>query len=209
MSRSNKLLFILMAFFAIVIGLYPSIYLIFDQTGGFLNSKSAELLASDIWNTAFYTHIIFGGVALLAGWSQFSKKLRNKNISVHRLLGKLYLLCVLLSGFAGIYMGYYANGGWISASGFMGLGIVWVSTAIMAYLAVRKGDIDNHKKMMIYSYAACFAAVTLRIWLPILGSIFDEFITGYRIVAWLCWVPNMGIAWLITRNASAKKLSFA
>ncbi len=48
--------------------------------------------------------------------------------------------------------------------------------------------------MMIYSYAACFAAVTLRLWLPMLTALFHDFKTAYRIVAWLCWLPNLAVA---------------
>jgi hypothetical protein len=44
---------------------------------------------------------------------------------------------------------------------------------------------------MIISYSLTYAAVTLRIWLPILLMIFSgDFNTAYRIVAWLSWVPN-------------------
>ena len=45
--------------------------------------------------------------------------------------------------------------------------------------------------MMIYSYAACFAAVTLRIWLPMLSALIGDFVIAYRIIAWLCWIPNI------------------
>ncbi|GAB4428835.1 MAG: hypothetical protein OHK0039_47410 [Bacteroidia bacterium] len=44
------------------------------------------------------------------------------------------------------------------------------------------------------SYAACFAAVTLRLWLPILTALLGDFLPAYRIVAWLCWVPNLLVA---------------
>jgi hypothetical protein len=54
--------------------------------------------------------------------------------------------------------------------------------------------------MMIYSYAACFAAVTLRIWLPLLISITGDFFIAYPIVAWLCWVPNLIVANLIVKS---------
>jgi hypothetical protein len=49
---------------------------------------------------------------------------------------------------------------------------------------------------MVYSYAMCFAAVTLRIWLPLLLLIFGDFETSYRIVAWLCWLPNLLFAYI-------------
>jgi len=60
--------------------------------------------------------------------------------------------------------------------------------------------------MMIYSYAACFAAVTLRIWLPFLTMAFHDFNTGYRIVAFLCWVPNMIVAWFIVQRLRRQAL---
>ena len=53
---------------------------------------------------------------------------------------------------------------------------------------------------MFFSYAACFAAVTLRIWLPLLTIAMGESNSAYRIVAWLCWVPNIIVAILILRN---------
>jgi len=53
---------------------------------------------------------------------------------------------------------------------------------------------------MIYSYAECFAAVTLRIWLPLLTLVLGEFLTAYRIVAWLCWVPNILFAYIWGRR---------
>jgi dolichyl-phosphate-mannose--protein O-mannosyl transferase len=63
--------------------------------------------------------------------------------------------------------------------------------------------------MMIYSYAACFAAVTLRIWLPLLIMIFGDFIIAYTIVAWMCWIPNLIVARLITRKLTTQKLQTA
>ncbi len=149
---------------------------------------------------AFYGHIIFGGLALLSGWSQFSKKLRAKKLQLHRSLGKFYVISVLASGLCGIYLGIYATGGIIPSVGFISLGVVWLFTTIRAYVAVRNKDMSLHQGMMIYSYAACFAAVTLRIWLPFLTIVFGEFLLAYKIVAWLCWVPNMVFAHLWVRK---------
>ena len=142
-------------------------------------------------NIGFYGHILLGGLALLIGWMQFSKKLRNANLKMHRNVGKLYIISAVISGICGIYIAFYATGGIIASLGFMGLGLFWFFTTIKAYIAVRNKDISLHKGYMIYSYAACFAAVTLRIWLPILNIVFDDFVVAYRIVAWLCWVPNI------------------
>jgi hypothetical protein len=50
---------------------------------------------------------------------------------------------------------------------------------------------------MTRSYAFIFAAVTLRIYLKPREAVFGEE-TGYGIVAWACWVPNiLSVGWLI------------
>jgi uncharacterized membrane protein len=196
----QKALWILFVVLAVGIGFYPAIYFIMDRNFGLLGSKSPGLLANTSWNIAFYTHIILGGIALLSGWSQFSTKLRLRNLSLHRRLGKVYVIAVMFSSIAGINIAFFATGGFIPASGFICLGIIWFSTTLLAYTSIRKNQIEQHRKMMVYSYAACFAAVTLRIWLPVLINTSGNFITAYSIVAWLCWVPNVYVAYLITKR---------
>ena len=198
----KKGLWILFATFALLIGLYPMIYFLIDRKFGLLNSKSVELLSNTFWNIGFYTHIIFGGIALLIGWTQFSSKMRNRRMALHRKLGKVYVVAVLLSALAGIYIGFFATGGWISSAGFICLGIIWFYTTLKAYLHIKEGEVEKHQKMMIYSYAACFAAVTLRIWLPILTIIYGDFSKAYLVVAWLCWIPNLIVGYLIIRKTA-------
>jgi len=206
MKRTLMLLVkILFAFSCIGVGLYPIMYFLVDRKFGLLGSKSSELLANIPWNIGFYCHIIFGGIALLIGWIQFIKKLRVKNPGVHRTIGKVYVLAVLLSGSAGIGIGFKATGGVVSMSGFIGLGIIWLFFTLRAYFDAKSGDFEHHRQMMIYSYSACFAAVTLRIWLPILINFYGDFIPAYRTVAWLCWVPNIAGAYFIVNFGSRKK----
>lgn len=201
----KKLSWILFAVLALLMGLYPAIYLFADRKFGLLSSKTNELLADPIWNIGFYTHIFFAGLALLIGWTQFSSKLRNKNIAVHQMTGKVYVVSALVSSLAGIYIGIFATGGLVSSMGFICLGVIWFYTTLLAYLNIRNKRIAQHQKMMIFSYAACFAGVTLRIWLPILTNIFGDFITAYTIVAWLCWVPNLIVAYFITKRMGILK----
>jgi len=198
LTKKNS--FSIFAFFAIAIGVYPSIYFLIDGKFGILNSKTDALLADVIWNAIFYTHITLGGIALLVGWIQFRKKLRLQKINLHRNIGKIYVVSVLLSAIASIYVGYFATGGLISQIGFITLGLIWLYTTLTAFTSIKKGDIITHQKMMIYSYAATFAAVTLRLWLPILSAILEGFLPAYKMVAWLCWVPNLIIAYFIIKK---------
>ncbi|MCO5951058.1 DUF2306 domain-containing protein [Mucilaginibacter flavidus] len=190
------------ALFAIAIGLYPLIYYFVDMHNkGLFQSKPAELLRNPIWHTAFYLHISFGGLALLIGWTQFSKKLRGRYLNAHRLVGKIYVLSVFISSCAGLYIALFASGGIICSLGFGTLALLWLFTDIQAYTSIRKLRIAEHEAWMIRNYALAFAAVTLRIWLPLttgLGHM--DFVTSYRIISWLCWVPNLIIAELIIRR---------
>jgi len=162
--------------------------------------ESDELLASTVWNTAFYTHITMGGLSLLIGWLQFNKTFREKRIAVHRAIGKVYIVAAALSAIAGITLGFSATAGVVSSAGFISLGIIWLITTQMAYVAIRNQQVEQHWKLMIYSYAACFAAVTLRIWLPVLNVLIGDALLAYRIVAWLCWVPNLFFAYYLVRR---------
>ena len=201
---SKKITLFLIATFAILIGLYPFIYLIVDRTFGLLQSKSPNLLSNFFWNLGFYTHIFFGGLSLLIGWIQFNSKIRKQRAKLHRVVGKAYIISVLLSSIAAIYIAFYATGGVIASLGFIGLGCIWFYTTIKSYFHIKNGDIDKHQYMMIYSYAVCFSAVTLRIYLPLLILLFNDFIKAYLIVAWLCWIPNIIVAYFIVKKIQMK-----
>lgn len=204
----SPLLICLLAAPAIGIGLYPILYFIIDRNFGLLQTKEAWLLESIIWNIGFYMHIIFGGIALLIGWAQFVDKWRMSNVLVHRNLGKIYLSCVLLSSLSGIYLGVNASGGIIPAAGFVSLGLLWFLTSYFGYISIKKKRLVAHKNWMIYSYALCFAAVTLRIWLPLLSAYFGEFLIAYQITAWLCWIPNLIVAYFLIKKEEQNHVNF-
>ncbi|WP_299224063.1 DUF2306 domain-containing protein [uncultured Psychroserpens sp.] len=202
----KKIAFIVFALSSVAIGLYPIIYLFIDANFGLLSSKPEALLNNSLWNFTFYTHIYFGGLALGIGWIQFNHEFRYKNLRLHKIIGKVYTVAVLLSGFSSLYIACFATGGIIAIFGFTCLGIIWLVSTIAGYLSIKKGNIVKHQEFMIFSYAACFAAVTLRIWLPSLTVLFQDFIIAYKIVAWLCWVPNIVVAAIIVRRLQSKNV---
>ncbi|MBC7912605.1 MAG: DUF2306 domain-containing protein [Pyrinomonadaceae bacterium] len=201
----RKTLWVLLAIMAILIGFYPFVYFMIDRNFGLLQSKSIGVLTNVFWNIGFYTHITLGGLALLIGWIQFSPKLRTNKLKLHRQVGKVYVISALLSSAAGIYIAFYATGGIVASLGFICLGVIWFYTTLKAYIHVKNRLIDQHQKMMIYSYAACFSAVTLRIWLPLLTSLFQDFNKAYLLVAWLCWVPNILVAFFLVQQLQRQK----
>lgn len=205
----KKILWFLFALFAILIGLYPSIYFFMDGKTGLLSSKPDWILNSTVWHICFYTHIILGGLALLIGWLQFNNKLRINKPQTHRNVGKVYVISVLVSAIAGFYIALFAEQGLWASLGFVCLAIIWFTTTLMGYITIRNKQIIQHQMFMIYSYAACFAAVTLRVWLPLLIISTGNFGKSYIIVAWLCWIPNMLVAYLIVRKLAAQQTRIA
>jgi len=195
---------ILFAFLALSVGFYPLVYYIFDMHGkGLWGGKTKELLESTAWHTAFYIHITFGGIALLTGWTQFSQKIRDRYLNIHRTIGKIYVSSVTLSSIAGFYIALFASGGITSTLGFGGLATAWFFTVSMAYTRILKRDIKQHENWMIRNYALTFAAVTLRFYLPFATQLMHwDFITSYRIISWLCWVPNLIVAEMIINKRS-------
>lgn len=197
---TKKIWYRVMSVLAVIIGFYPIIYFLIDRKFGLLSTKTPELLRDLSWNINFYIHIVFGGIALLIGWIQFNATFRNKNVLLHKRIGKLYVVSALLSALSGIYIGYYATGGILASIGFMSLGAAWFYATLMAFISIKNKNSIKHKKLMIYSYAFCFAAVTLRIWMPLLIGISGDFNTVYTIAAWLCWIPNMIVAYFIIKS---------
>jgi uncharacterized membrane protein len=201
----NRIPLYTIAFFAIVIGLYPMVYIVMPPDTGLLSTKPPELIDNRYWMTGFYLHISFGGLSLLTGWSQFNKKLRARKIRLHRMLGYIYGVSVLISGVSAFGISFNATGGIISATGFAALAVGWLFTTTTAIVKVRNRNISDHRKWMIRSYCLTFAAVTLRLWMPLLiqGAGMD-FTAAYRIIAWLCWVPNLIFAeFLVSRSRHA------
>jgi hypothetical protein len=57
---------------------------------------------------------------------------------------------------------------------------------------------------MMRSYAMTAAAITLRLYLPILSMTGIPFATSYRLVAWIRWIPNLLFAeWLLRTGRSS------
>ena len=154
---------------------------------------------------AIYIHAFAAIIALVIGPFQFSAALRKSRPTMHRWLGRCYLAVgVLIGGLSGLYLSQYAYGGPVARLGFAALAVLWLYTGLRAYLAVRRGAIDEHRKWMVRNFSLTFAAVTLRLYLPVSMVMGIEFAVAYPVIAWLCWVPNILFAELQYNIANNK-----
>ncbi len=148
------------------------------------------------WRIAFYTHVFTSILVLLAGFTQFSPWFHKKYKSLHKKLGYVYVINILVvTGPASLLMGFYANGGLSSIVAFILLAILWMGfTATAVYKAIKK-DFNAHRIFMIRSFVLTLSAISLRIW-KVLFAMFTDIppMDRYRIIAWLGWVLNLFIA---------------
>ena len=140
--------------------------------------------------SAIILHIAGGVLALAFGPFQFLNRLRNRRPKIHRWMGRIYLIGIMLGGTAGLYMAMFAFAGLVARFGFGSLAVLWLTTGWMAYRTIRAGHVAAHRRWMIRNFALTFAAVTLRLEMFPLTILFGE-ILGYQIVAWSCWTLNL------------------
>jgi hypothetical protein len=169
--------------------------------------KEYDGFIANLWIVAFYVHVFTSVFALLAGFTQFNRKLLHSKL--HRKVGTMYIIVVLLlSGPSGLIMGLLANGGLFSIVAFTLLSVLWWYYTFMAYKTVKQKNYEAHAKNMFRSYALTLSAITLRLWkFTIVNYIYEvPPMDLYRMVAWLGWVPNLIIAEVMIRKGWHKRL---
>jgi uncharacterized membrane protein len=193
-------------------------YIPYNTDIGFLRIKQ-QYIGIDHWRIAFFIHVYASIWVLLAGFTQFSKKIQRNNPRLHRIMGYIYVTDVLLiTGPAGLLMGFYANGGDPSRVAFVTLALLWIFFTAMALIKAKQKDFKAHRRYMIRSYALTLSAITLRAWKYLITNahhIDDSLIFPpmdvYRVVAWLGWVGNLGVAeyiiYRIKKKSTVKKRS--
>jgi uncharacterized membrane protein len=162
--------------------------------------------------TAVYVHVFSAPVALLLGPLQLWPSIRDGHPRLHRWLGRIYLLAgVSLGGVSGLVLAQHATGGTMARLGFGLLAVLWLATGATAYYHIRRCDFVNHRRWMMRNYALSFAAVMLRIYMPVSLASGIAFESAYPVVAWLCWAPNLIAAeiFLAWRPKPPRRASYA
>jgi uncharacterized membrane protein len=151
-------------------------------------------------------HTLAGLTALLAGPFQFSSRFRRSHMTVHRLLGRLYVISVIVGSFTGIAL----------AAGRPGLpgtsmqAAAWMVCTAAAFITARNGQITAHRQWMARSYAVTFTFVSSRIlnlW-PAYWSHLGDVLAAVGVIAFTLaslLIVDLGLNWheLTTRRRAA------
>ncbi|SEI56924.1 Predicted membrane protein [Deinococcus reticulitermitis] len=126
-------------------------------------------------------------VALTLGPLGFLPTLRLKRPRRHRTVGRVHVLAVLLGGVAGLHMAMFAYMGGMTGLGFALLACLWLYRGARAFLSIRRGHVQAHRRWMIRNHALTLRAVRLRVQLLALRPGLD-FESSYVVVAWSSWL---------------------
>lgn len=182
-------------------------YIPYNTDVAFLRIKQ-DVIDMPFYKIAFFTHVYTAIFVLLAGFTQFSNKLRRNYPDIHKKFGWLYVAIVLLfASPSGLYMGVFANGGVYSQIAFCVLAVLWFYFTLMAVIKIKQRDIAAHRAFILRSFALALSAITLRLWKYLIIISFDTRpMDAYRIVAWLGWVPNLLLAEYIIHKFNFKRM---
>ncbi len=182
-------------------------YLHFERAAFFLGTKPDVVLDKWYFIVGFYVHITSSLIVIALGIVQFLPRLTRRWPRLHRIIGKIYVLGILLlAAPSGLVLAIYANGGLPAKVSFTLQCVVWWVVTFWAWQEVRRRNYLQHTEMMVRSYAITLAAMSLRTESYLLFYWFGtKPIETYLTVTWLSWVGNLLLAELFLRTGIASK----
>ena len=143
-------------------------------------------------------HGIPGALALFLGAFQFSSRLRQRYLQVHRVMGRIYVGCVAISAPVAIVVAIrlpimtLAMASTIQAVG-------WLATTATGLYCIRTGRIQQHREWMMRSYPFAMVFIVVRAINSIpaitrMGQIGIATVV-WSVIATACFLPSFVIAW--------------
>ena len=141
-------------------------------------------------------HTLAGTFALLIGPINFSSRIRQRYLQLHRILGRVYLISVFVGSFTGIAL----------ASGRPGLpgtsmqAAAWMVCTTAAVIAARNRQIVVHRQWMARSYAVTFTFVSSRVFnlVPAYWSHLGDVLSAVGVIAFTLasiLLIDLGLNW--------------
>lgn len=167
----------------------------------FISRKNQILTNESLWVFMIRTHITLAIISLITGPLGVIKAIRVKSINFHRWNGRIYVLSILLNFIPGIYVSFFATGGWLSTIGFLILNILWLGTTILGYLYIKRRKMILHSQWIIRSFFLSFANMMIYIIVTMTHNLMNfSYGNSYTVAVWLCWIINLLLAELIIRK---------
>lgn len=154
-------------------------------------------------------HGVCGALALVLAPFQFSSRLRQRNLRLHRIMGRLYIGGVAIAAPAAVLISLTLGPPTLlMASVIQGSG--WILTTATALYCVRTGRIQQHREWMMRSYpfAMVFVVVRVIIAIPAIDRMGELGLVSvvWSVIATACFLPSFLIGWraVFASKAAAK-----
>lgn len=180
-----RIAWMFLALFCLGIAAYSARYLLHPP------GTPAQALGNPLGVPWLVIHVGGAVTALVLGSLQFLPALRRSSGPPHRWIGRVYVVGCLVGGAAGLILAPGSHAGPIASAGFGSLAVIWIAVNLLGWRAAVQGRFTEHRRWMIRSWALTLAAVTLRLYLPLVMALDLPFLPWYRAISFLAWVPNL------------------
>jgi hypothetical protein len=154
-------------------------------------------------------HLIFAPLAMLLAPVQLSSRLRARWPRAHRISGYVSAVAILLGGMSSLGLAATFEGSEWARLGFILLALLWMGfTALGIRYAIAR-DYARHRVWMLRGIAMTFAAVTLRMIMPVLIANGWSVLETYDVTAWASWVINLAVVEVWLRRGTQRSPSLA
>ncbi|WP_158785902.1 DUF2306 domain-containing protein [Granulicella sp. L46] len=148
-------------------------------------------------------HTFAGIFALLIGPINFSSRIRERHLQLHRILGRIYFVSVWVGAPTGIALAWGRPG----LPGTSMQAAAWIVCTTVAVIAARNRQITVHRQWMARSYAVTFTFVSSRVFnlVPAYWSHLGDVLSAVGVIAFTLasiLIVDIGLNWreLTTRR---------
>jgi uncharacterized membrane protein len=197
-SKSKTVLWISLGLTALFVFITSEVFLIADYP--MYHAYRLQVIAD---RQLLIPHTLAGIFALLIGPINFSSRIRQRHLKLHRVLGRIYVISVFIGAFSGVALASGRPG----FPGTCGQAAAWVVCTTAAFLTARNRQIPQHRQWMARSYAVTFTFVSSRVlnlWPAYWGHLGDTLsavgVIGFTLASIL--IVDLGLNWreLTTRR---------
>jgi hypothetical protein len=142
-----------------------------------------------------WTHLAGGGLTLALGPLQFLTRWSRTRLRWHRWAGRLYIGGILVACVGATGLIATSPAPFAIRSAFSMTALAWLTTALMAMIAIRRRQVWLHRRWMIRNYLVTLSPITFRILLQAHLQLGPPSPEAIAFMLWLSWLlPLLGYA---------------
>jgi len=144
------------------------------------------------WHVLIATHVVSAVGALALGLLTFRWAKRSR-WDRHRLAGKGYAVCVVISALSSVPLIISVTGGWPTMLAFGLLYVLWFTTTGLTILRIKQHNVAAHRRWAARSYAVTLANLSLHLLWPTLILVTGEDVHSYTLSVALSGPLNLAV----------------